>query len=547
MVHGRGTLSVDYDYIIIGAGSAGCVLANRLSADARNRVLLIEAGRPNTHLYVNMPTGYGKAVGDPRFDWIFSSGPEPELGGRMINTARGKVIGGSSSINAMAYVRGHAADFDHWRQLGNVGWGWDDVRRTYQRIEDYDEAKGEDRFRGGMMPVRRAHSIHPMSYKLIEASVQAGLPATDDYNLPDPDGLAVAQINAADGLRASAAASYLAPARGRKNLKVITDAEARRILFTGKRATGVEFERHGRIETVKARGEVIISASSINSPKLLELSGVGQGERLRQLGVEVLCDLPGVGENLQDHYFVGARLTLKGVNSLNQEMRLPRLALHAAQYGILRSGLLASTLSQVMGYAKVLPGSASGDIQFIGSPTTMRAKSRGTSKEMRVELEETPGVGLGCYVCRPESRGRSHAISPDPKVYSSIVNNYLSTDYDRRVLIEGVRLCRRILEQPAFDGIRAGPPLPAPEVQTDEQMLDYLRMAGGSAQHQVGTCKMGSDPMAVVDDRLRVRGVEGLRVIDSSIMPTVVSANTHASTVVIAERGSEFVLDKALA
>lgn len=536
-----------FDYVIIGGGSAGCVLANRLTASGKHAVCLIEAGGADNHLYVTMPLGYGRAVGDPRFDWCYKSEPEPGLNGRRIAVPRGKVLGGSSSINAMAYVRGHRADFDHWRELGNVGWAWSDIVRCYQRIEDYDGASDDNRFKGGMMPVRRAGHVHLLSRKIIEASIEAGLPPTEDYNALEPEGIAIAQINASRGRRASSAAAYLRPARARSNLKVMTNTRALKLMFQGRRATGVLAERDGAVMTLRSRAEVILSAGAINSPMLLELSGVGQAERLSGLGVDVVCALPGVGENLQDHYFSGVRMRVKGCKSLNEEIRFPKLVVNALRYALFRDGLFGTTLSQLTGYARVSPDAERADIQFFGSASSMRAVTRPSRQEMKIAPDARPGASLGCYVCRPASRGSTHLASNSAYAAPRIVANHLTHAQDQEIMVKGLRLCRVILQQPALEPFRQAILSPGAEILNDEALLEFARAAGGSAYHIVGTCRMGRGRQAVVDERLRVHGVEGLRVVDSSIMPTLVSANTHAAAVAIAERGSDFILEAGMA
>lgn len=529
-----------YDYVIVGAGSAGCVLANRLSARPKNKVLLLEAGTAKNDFLVQMPSGYGKIIGDPKYDWCYLSEAEPHLADRPIFTPRGKLLGGSSSINGLAYVRGHQADFDHWRQLGNDGWDWNSVRNAYCQLEQFHGPYTEDRGKNGPMHVTEV-TVHPLAQRLIEAGGQAGLSMGTDYNNGAPNGLSPVQLNMRRGKRFSSYEAYLRPVLNRKNLHIVTGATVDAILFSEGRATSVNYRLGTDQKSAQSNIEVVIAAGGVNSPKLLELSGIGEAERLRENGISVVSALSGVGENLMDHLNVGVKMKLKGHPSINEQLRGWRAIANGIQYATFRSGQLANSPAQVTGYATVMEGAASADIQFWGIPGSINVV-KGTDGENRMEMDPFPGVTLSFDQNRPESRGSTHIISSDPTAPPQIKFNYLSEALDREVVVRGLKLIRKILQQPTFDPFRDGSPGPDEAFVSRDASLDYAAREGRSSYHVVGACKMGNDASSVVDANLCVHGVDGLRVIDSSVMPVIVSANTHAATVMIAERGAEVIL-----
>jgi choline dehydrogenase-like flavoprotein len=501
---------------------------------------LLEAGGNDESYFVNMPSGFGKIIGNPNYDWAYMSEPEPYLGGRELFTPRGKLLGGSSSINGLAYMRGHIYDFDHWRDLGNAGWEWDSVLPIFKRIENFHGPISAVRSSQGAMHVNVLQP-HPLSLKLIEASIAAGLPREDDYNSGNPEGLGLLQMNKHRGKRFSSSAAYLKPAMRRANLTVLQNAYVKRVIFEGRAASGVQYHLGGADVTARALGEVLLAAGSINTPKVLELSGVGAPDLLGQHGIPVVHALPGVGENLQDHLNVGIKQKLRHIGSINEQMQGWRVLLHGVRYALTRTGPLANSPAQVTGYGRVSEDAPSADIQFWGMPGTVVVK-RGAKGENKLKMDSQPGISLSFNQCRPRSRGSVHIRSADVYKAPVILNNYLADRVDREVVLRGLKFCRRILQRPAFDPYRDGSAGPDEAFEDDSQLLEYARANGRSSYHQVGTCAMGGEPNSVVDSSLRVRGVTRLRVIDSSIMPEVVSANTHAATVMIAEKGADMLL-----
>jgi choline dehydrogenase-like flavoprotein len=529
-----------FDVIIVGAGSAGCVLANRLTADPRRRVLLLEAGGDDNWIWFHIPVGYLFAIGNPRADWMFKTEPVPGLAGRALNYPRGKVIGGSSAINAMIYMRGQAADYDAWRQMGLAGWGWDDVLPLFLAQEDHVAPPSAAHARGGAWRVE-----HPrMRWEVLDAFAAAaaleGIPEVPDFNGGDNFGAGYFQVNQKAGVRWSAARGFLKPILKRPNLKVVTGARVDRILIEGGRAVGVAWTDRTGPCTARAEGEVVLSAGAVATPKLLELSGVGDGARLSALGLAVRHHRPGVGENLQDHLQIRPTYAVSGTATLNalyaQVWRRPLMAL---DYGLRRRGPLTMAPSQMGAFAKSSAEMATPNLQFHVQPLSLDAFGE--------PMHSYPAITISVCNLRPSSRGSIHARSADPAAPPVIQPNYLATPDDERVAVQSVRLVRRIVAQEPLQRFAARELKPGPGAKTNSDILAAARALGTTIFHPVGTAKMGlaSDPLAVVDARLRVIGLEGLRIADASVMPTITSGNTNSPTLMIAERAARMMIEDA--
>ncbi len=529
-----------FDYIIVGAGSAGSVLASRLSEDENVTVLLLEAGPKDWHPYIHIPAGFIKTFYDPRVNWLYSMEPSTWTGGRRILAPRGKTLGGSRSINGNIYNRGQPLDFDGWAQMGNRGWGYADVLPYFKRSEQRIGA-GEDTYRGrdGLLKVTDINWRHPLCDAFIEGAVQMGIPRNIDYNGPTQEGISYAQRTIHNGRRMSTAVAFLRPAMKRRNLSVETHAHATGLIFDGNRATGVAYMRGGASGyacTAKARREVILSGGTYNSAQLLLLSGIGPSSELGRHGIEVRRHLPGVGENLQDHYAPRFCARVKNVETINERVRGLKLAREVLKYAFTRRGLLSLSPTLVYGFWRSEPDVPVSDLQFTFTPASYMEGVQG-------QLEREPGMTIATWQQRPDSRGWVRLRSADPYDPPVIQPNYLAEESDRSVLLKGMKLARRLLSSPPLQPYYDHEDFPGRQVQSDEDLLGSAKQRGTTTFHPAGTCKMGpaSDPMSVVDDQLRVHGLEGLRIVDASIMPKMLSANINAATIMIGEKAADLI------
>ena len=533
-----GAETSEYDYVVVGAGSAGCVLANRLSAGGKNSVLLLEAGPRDTNLWIHVPLGYGKLFKEESVNWMYQTEPEPELDGRRIFQPRGKVLGGSSSINGLLYIRGQHEDYDRWRQQGNQGWGFDDVLPYFKKAED--QGRGADDFHGvgGPLPVSDLGHPDPLSAAFIKAAAETGLPVNRDFNGASQEGAGFFQTTTRRGRRASAAVAYLRPAKGRGNLRIETSAPAQRIRFEGRRASAVEYRQAGVLRMAKARKEIVVSGGAFNSPQLLQLSGVGPAELLRKHGIEVVLDAPGVGHDLQDHMQVRVIMRCSKPITLNDIVNNPvRRILTGLQYAAFRTGPLTIAAGTSGAFFKTNPRLATPDIQVHFLPFS--------TDKMGEKLHSFSGFTASVCQLRPESRGTLRIRSADPQAAPEIRINYLSTEVDRITHVEGLKMLRRILSAPALKPFIVEEVDPGRKIVSDAELLNFCRARGSTIYHPTSTCRMGNDPLAVVDQRLRVHGIEGLRVVDASVMPDLVSGNTNAVVIMIAEKASDMILQDA--
>jgi choline dehydrogenase len=526
-----------YDYIVVGAGSAGAVVANRLSADARNRVLLLEAG-PASHPWGRIPIGYAKMLTNPAVNWTYTAEPEAMTNGRRLPVPRGRMLGGSSAINGMAFVRGQAQDFDTWAQMGNQGWSYADVLPFFRRMERY-EGGGDDAFRGrdGPLRVTNPEPSEPLYATLIKAAGEVGIRHNPDYNGATQDGIAMSQATIAGRQRMSTARCYLDPIRQRQNLRIETGALAEALVLEGRRCVGVRYSVAGETREARAGREVVVSGGSINSPQLLELSGIGQPERLRDLGIEVRHALPGVGENLRDHYAPRTRWAIGAKRiSFNDRSRGLGMVQQALRYAMSGRGMLGMVAAPIRAFVRSREGLEAPDLLLGWVPMLTEPGPKGP------RLSRQSGMTCYAHPMRPESKGHIHIVSADARQPPAINFNFLSSPVDAELTVRAIRIAQSVMTAPAMAPLQLTEIAPGKDRATDAEILDWVKGAAETTYHPVGTCRMGSDAMAVVDARLRVHGIEGLRIADASIMPTLTSGNTNAPAIMIGEKAADMVL-----
>ncbi len=529
-----------FDYVIVGAGSAGCVLANRLSADPSVRVCLVEAGETDWYPWIHVPIGYFYTINNPRTDWCFTAEPDANLAGRGLKYPRGRVLGGSSSINAMVYIRGQAADFDGWAAMGNQGWSWADVLPYFKKSEDHHRGGNDAHGAGGELRVEGLRANWEVLDAFCDAAVQCGIPRVDDFNTGDNEGVGYFEVTQKNGVRMSTARAFLKPARQRSNLTVFTRTQVARVTFDGQRANGLVVRRADREMRIEASREVILSGGAVGSPQVLMHSGLGDAAALQRLGITPRHHLPGVGANLQDHIATRTMLRVKDTVTLNQQASsLWGRMVMGLDYALRRRGPLTIPPALVNAFLRSDPQQPTPDLQFVCYPITY--------DKLGDPPHAFPGFTAGVCLLHPESRGSVKLRSADPFAAPAIHLNFLDTDNDCRTVVKGLRLLRQVCNAPAMQRFAPDEFLPGQQIQGDEALLEGIRKMAGTIFHPVGTCKMGSDDQAVVDDRLRVHGVQGLRVVDASIMPKIISGNTNATAIMIGEKAADMVREDARA